>query len=244
MLVASLGALVVFFSVLAYVGSVSAQVGDLRSVVHLTKPVKAYEPITPEALEVTQMPKKWVPDAALGDPSEVIGLVAASDLAAGALVQHGMFIDRPGIRQGFREVAVLVDAETGVAGKIRSGDRVDIIVTTEQKSGTSSLQQASVLVENALVIQVGLPKEVADDKRRGGLARSQQMPVTFALPLRDALKLSYGESFAVKLRLALRGGGDESAVPPDSRQFAATAAGAAPGQSNRVKPRRAAGGSR
>jgi Flp pilus assembly protein CpaB len=214
---ATLGALAVFFTVLAYVGSVSAQVGDLRPVLRLAKPASAYEPITPDMLRVEQMPQKWAPAAALGDASEAVGLVAAADIPAGSLVQQGMLVTRPGIQRGYREVAILVDAETGVAGKVSSGDRVDIIMTTEDDK---KRRTAAYLVTNALVIDVGVPAELAKDDRRGEFTKvTQAVPVTFALPLADALRLSYAESFAVKLRLALRGGGDDAPVPPSQRLY-------------------------
>jgi Flp pilus assembly protein CpaB len=220
---ATLGALAVFFTVLTYVGSVSAQVGELRPVLRLSKAVTAYQPITPDMLEVEQMPQRWAPAAALGDESEAVGMVAAADIPAGSLVQQGMLVTRPGIQRGYREVAILVDAETGVAGKVSSGDRVDIIMTTEDDKNRRT---AAYLVSNALVIDVGVPAELAKDDRRGEFTKvSQAVPVTFALPLADALRLSYAESFAVKLRLALRGGGDDAPVPSRQRLYAPAAAG-------------------
>ena len=43
--------------------------------------------------------------------------------------------------------------------------------------------------------------------------------MTFALAVQDALKLAYAESFAVKVRLALRGGGDTGPLPPGAGVF-------------------------
>jgi Flp pilus assembly protein CpaB len=214
---AAAGALAVFFTVLTYVGNVSAQVGELRPVLRLSKAAKAYDPITPDMLTVERIPRRWAPQAALGDPSEAVGMVAAADLPAGSLVQQGMLVTRPGVQRGYREVAILVDAETGVAGKVASGDRVDIIMTTEDDKQRRS---AAYLVTNALVIDVGVPAELAKDDRRGEFTKvTQAVPVTFALPLADALRLSYAESFAVKLRLALRGGGDDAPIPARQRVY-------------------------
>jgi pilus assembly protein CpaB len=228
---ATMGALAVFFTVLAYVGNVSAQVGDLRPVLRLSESVTAYDPITPDMLTVEQMPRRWAPPAALGDPSEAVGLVAAADIPAGSLVQQGMLVTRPGVQRGYREVAILVDAETGVAGKVTSGDRVDIIMTTEDEK--QQRRAAAYLVTNALVIDVGVPAELAKDDRVGEFAKvTQAVPVTFALPLGDALRLSYAESFAVKLRLALRGGGDDATIPTKQRVYV-------PRPADRLSPARA-----
>jgi pilus assembly protein CpaB len=46
--------------------------------------------------------------------------------------------------------------------------------------------------------------------------------VTFALTTDDALTLAYVESFSVKMRLALRGAGDEETLPDSGRVFNGT----------------------
>jgi len=205
--------LAVFFSVLAFVAEVNAKVGDEIDVVELSNAAPAYRPVTADMLTLRQIPRKWLPAAAITDTRDVVGLVPTSDLPAGTYAQRGMFVNRPGVAAGYREVAVLVDAETGVAGKIKSGDRVDILTTSE---GPNQRQrQAQIWVPNALIIDVGVPEEVERDTRNG-FGQGKAVPVTFALPVKDALRVAYAESFAVKVRLALRGGGDTSSVPqPD-----------------------------
>lgn len=215
---AVLGALVVFFTVLSYVGDVSEEVGDTRPALELDQPVEAYEPITEDMITVVEMPERWLPDAALRDPAEVNGLVAASDLPAGALMQAGMVEERPGIQTGNREIAILVDARTGVAGKVRPGDRVDLIATMQAEEEPP---RAEVIVSDALLIDVGVTTDARNsDRDAQEFGEPQQLvPVTFALSVQDALKVSYAESFATELRLALRGGGDQSVVPDDDRVF-------------------------
>ncbi|MGO1318554.1 MAG: hypothetical protein ACTMIR_16215, partial [Cellulomonadaceae bacterium] len=55
----------------------------------------------------------------------------------------------------------------------------------------------------------------------GDFGVSRGVPVTFALTSEDALRLAYVESFSVKLRLALRGAGDEQELPENERVFPA-----------------------
>lgn len=215
---AGLGALVVFFAILAYVGDVSAQVGSTRRALELTRAVSAYEPVTEDLVRVVEVPERWLPDAAISDPASINGLVAAADLPQGSLLQQGMVRDRPGIRSGNREIAILVDARTGVAGKVRPGDRVDLIATMAADDQPS---RAEVIVSDALLIDVGVTRDSRDnDKSSEDFGEPQTLvPVTFALSVQDALKVSYAESFATELRLALRGGGDESTVPESDRVF-------------------------
>jgi len=215
---AALGALVVFFAVLSYVGDVSAKVGSTRTALELARPVSAYEPISEDMVTVVEVPEKWLPEAALQDPAEVNGLVAAAELPEGAMLQQGMLRERPGIQTGNREIAILVDARTGVAGKVRPGDRVDLIATMEAEDAPP---RAEVIVSDALLIDVGVTSEARNsDRDSQDFGEPQQLvPVTFALSVQDALKVSYAESFATELRLALRGGGDSSVVPDEERVF-------------------------
>lgn len=220
---AGVGALGVYFSVLTYVADVNSRVGSMVTVVTLARGVAPYQPIAADGVELREVPKRWLPDDAILDARDVVGLVSPTELPAGSYAQRGMFVNRPGIQRGFREVAILVDAETGVAGKVSSGDRVDIIATSEPTDNPNS-RQAAILVSNALIIAVGLPEDVEREKRAGGFGSGRAVPVTFALPVQEALKVAYAESFAVKVRLALRGGGDVADVPTGEGLFRVEAA--------------------
>jgi pilus assembly protein CpaB len=121
------------------------------------------------------------------------------------------------VQPGFREVAIMVDAETGVAGKVSPGDHVDIIATI---AGSEDVPARSELwVSNALVLEVGLPRDTDGESSDGGFTSGTGVPVTFALSTEDSLRLAYVESFSVKLRLALRGAGDDESTPDAGRVF-------------------------
>ncbi|MEA4943975.1 MAG: Flp pilus assembly protein CpaB [Propionicimonas sp.] len=212
MVIAVVGALAVFASVLSYVASVNANVGNQVSVVTLSVDVKAYQPVDAGMLTLTRVPEKWLSPSAVRDPGEVVGLVPVADLVAGSYADRSMFTTRPGIAKGYRETAILVDAETGVGGKIRTGDRVDIIATFAAADQTRP-PVASYVVQNAIVIEVGVVQDVERANSGGGFSEGQAIPVTFALPIADSLRLASAESFAVKVRLALRARNDESAIP-------------------------------
>ncbi|MGL5859252.1 MAG: Flp pilus assembly protein CpaB [Angustibacter sp.] len=237
---ASVGALALFFSVLSYVADVDAKVGELVPVVALSRDVPAYQQIVPDDLQLVEAPRRWLPDGVVGDVRDVVGLISPSSLPQGTYAQQGMFTARAGVRTGFREVAILVDAETGVAGKVRPGDRVDVLATlgaadrasADPVSAGSALDQpptdralstrarAQVWVTDALVINVGVAESIDRSTTTSGtLSEGRAVPVTFAVSVRDALRIAYAESFAVKVRLALRGGGDSTAVSPDQRVF-------------------------
>nr|WP_306814351.1 Flp pilus assembly protein CpaB [Actinomyces bowdenii] len=216
-----IGALVTFGLVASYVSSVASQVGPMTTVVTLTRDVESLTSLTEEDVEIKEVPERWVPEQALHTFEETAGLVTAGSYHSGDMLQSGMLEPPPGLQPGYREVAIIVDAETGVAGKVSSGETVDIIATVEDPS--TKVQEAKVVVENALVIDVGVPTAVKEEDASGNFTDEEGVPVTFALTSQDALKIAYAESFAVKVRLALRGEGDDAALDPGSTQYGGAA---------------------
>lgn len=219
LVVTSILAVAVFVGVLSYVRTVSSQVGPETTVLQLNRSVDPLEPVDESMLDRVTVPERWVSETALRDAADAEDLVAAAAYEKGSLLQDGMLIERPGVQPGFREVAIIVDAETGVAGKVEPGDHVDIIATM---GGSGDAKPVSrVWVSNVLVLEVGLPQTLEDPDN---LATSSGLPVTFALSTEDALTLAYVESFSVKMRLALRGAGDEDQLPAEQRVYDGTTA--------------------
>ncbi|MGY4643336.1 Flp pilus assembly protein CpaB [Cellulomonas sp. URHB0016] len=217
LIITALGAIAVFLAVVVYVGGVSSRVGPMTQVLRLTQDVNAFQPVEPDMFESVSVPQRWLPAHPLQDVSQTEGLVAATKLPSGSTMQDGMLVQRPGVQPGYREVAIVVDAETGVAGKVSPGNHVDIIATTAGTDGVA--QRSEIWVSNALVLEVGLPEDVQKSDSAGNFQGGSGVPVTFALTSEDALRLAYAESFSVKLRLALRGDGDDQVLPNDDRVF-------------------------
>ncbi len=126
-----------------------------------------------------------------------------------------MLTTPPEINQGEREVAILVDAATGVAGKIEPGREVDVIASYAAEAGDPDNKikpkpaRSIVIVPGAKVIAVGQPRE----KPASTAADAQQdpatvIPVTFALTKRQELKVAHAQVFAADVRLALLRQGD------------------------------------
>jgi Flp pilus assembly protein CpaB len=213
-----IGAIAVFFSVLVYVGEVNARVGNMVQVLRLTQDVNAFEPIDASVYEVVEVPERWVTPTTLHSENDVVGLVAAAATPAGSVLQGGMVIERPGVQPGYREIAIVVDAETGVAGKVSPGARTDIIATIAATDTAPA--RAEVWVSNALVLEVGVVAGTESQDSLGNFSSGSGVPVTFSLTAEDALRLAYVESFSTKLRLALRGSGDDMVLDPSDQIFA------------------------
>jgi pilus assembly protein CpaB len=215
--VAGVGAVGVMTSVSRYVSTVKTQVGAMTTVLRLGKDLPAFKPLTADMVEGASVPQRWAPKTALRQPGDVLGRVAPSDLPRGSLLLKGMLQPPPELQPGQREVAIMLDAETGVAGKVEPGSVVDIFATFDGNQGTVSRSQ--IIVAGAKVIEVGLPTTKETPTKTGFGEQGKVIPVTFALSVQDSLVLTYAESFATKVRVGLVSGADRRVTPPDARTF-------------------------
>ena len=224
--IAGLGLLAVFVLVASYVADVRAEVDPKVQVLSLTAPAEKDKAIVDDMVELVQMPAQWVPKSAVRDPARLIGQVATADLPAGAILQEGMIGPPPELATGQREIAILVDAETGVAGKIGPGAQVDIVATFAGDDQRGEKPYSAVVVPGARIIDVGEPELKGGRGVQEQAADPQQVvPVTFALKPKQALVVTEAESFATEVRLALLRPGEQSdgkrrvyIRPPDGGQ--------------------------
>jgi pilus assembly protein CpaB len=229
LVIAGIGAVVVFSLISNYVDDVRKNVEPKTQVVVLTRSVPELQPIPPDAVRLKSVPAKWVGAQALRDPSEIGSLVPSTELPAGVELQQGMLIEPPVLEKGQQEVSILINADTGVAGKVRPGDVVDVLATFDPDQATRSPASARTLIRHAHVITVGVPRVAtrpganvasAAAQASGGNEGAQQIlvPVTFALRPTLALRLTYAETYATQIRLALIRPGDESLRLPASKR--------------------------
>lgn len=214
---ATVGAAVVFAMVAGYVSDVRSRVGPTGEALVLARDVAAYEDLAPDVVERTEVPERWLPANALRDPGRLAGRVSPSSLPAGTVLQEGMLEAPPDLEAGQREIAILVDAEAGVAGKVAPGSVVDIAATFSG-DGEDDPPQASFVVERAPVVDVGSPTTAAEEAG-GGFAENEVVPVTFALSVEDSLRLAYVESFAGSVRLLRRSPADDGALTDRERVY-------------------------
>jgi pilus assembly protein CpaB len=218
---AAAGLLGVFALVANYVSDVDTQVGPKVSVLVLTKDAKKNEAISDNMMTEKLIPRRWAPKSAL-DRSQIIGLVAGSDLASGSILQEGMVVSPPQLAQNEREVALLVDASTGVAGKIDEKSRVDIIAAYPGDQNGDKPNRSVVVVAGARVLAVGTPRLKSGGGVQDGNAPAdptQVVPVTFALTKEQELQVSYAQSFAQDVRLALIPPGEDATRGLDETIF-------------------------
>ncbi|MFG3252593.1 Flp pilus assembly protein CpaB [Streptomyces sp. NPDC048172] len=224
-------ALAAFAGVLAVIRNVESKVGDETTAYELKEDVPAYKALDESHVKKVSMPKRWLPETAVTNLSDIRHRIAVNPLKKGSLLQSDMMAKRPELAAGEQEIAIMIDAETGVAGKINPGSRVNIYATFEGEQRDSSKggankspSQSKVIVSQAKVIDVGeltpLKKHGDDaDDQRARQREREGVPITFALSTVDAQRVAYAESFAENVRLALVAPGDDAEVPEDDRTY-------------------------
>ncbi|GHH21794.1 Flp pilus assembly protein CpaB [Streptomyces rubradiris] len=217
LILSALCALGAFAGVLSFVHDVNTKVGPETTAYRVRSEVKPYTTLDADQFEKVEMPRRWLSGNAVTDLAQIRGKIAVTTLRAGSLLQTDMIVDRPALQPGQQEVAIMVDAATGVAGKITPGSRVNVYATFEgRKEGDPD--QSKVIVTNARVLDVGriTALDPDDDSRR---RPTDAVPITFALSTLDAQRITYAESFAQRVRLALVAPGSETSVPDQDRTY-------------------------
>lgn len=238
LIIAAVGAIAVFLGVVAYVGSVSAEVGPRVTVYRAATDIGTFQSVSPEAdVEAVELPQKYVTDQMVTSLDQLAGQKARSAISEGAIVQTDSLTPVSALEDGEREVTINFDSAQGINGRVQPGDVVDVVAAfareRDDQSGGTEYRRADIpynvagmLVSDAEVIAVGQPT-VLDELGTGQAAGqaavegvAEVVAVTFAVPVDDATRLSYGEAFAVSMRL-MRSGNNEtgSQVTDDDRSF-------------------------
>ncbi|GAA0579898.1 Flp pilus assembly protein CpaB [Streptomyces crystallinus] len=217
LLVSLLCAAGAFAGVLSVIHDANSKVGPEVTAYRVKDRIEPYKELKSSQFEKTSMPKRWLPDNAVTDLSAIRGMIAVTRLRAGSLLQTDMIVKRPELRPGEQEIAIMIDAATGVAGKIKPGSSVNIFATfAAAKQGDTP--QSKIIVSGARVLDVGelTPLDPGRDDRN---KTTEAVPITFALGTLDAQRVAYAESFAQHVRLALVAPGGDLPVPPGDRTY-------------------------
>ena len=202
-------ALGAFAGVLSVIRDVNSKVGPEVTAYRLKSDIAPYKELTAGQFEKISMPKRWLSETAVTSLAEIRGKIAVTQLEKGSLLQTDMIVDRPELEAGQQEIAIMIDASTGVAGKINPGSRVNIYATFKAEDNDKGVDQSKLIVADARVLDVGKltalePGQSSSDRRR---TANEAVPVTFALGTADAQRVAFAESFAEHVRLALVAGG-------------------------------------
>ncbi|ELS56207.1 Flp pilus assembly protein CpaB [Streptomyces viridochromogenes] len=218
LLLSVLCALGAFAGVLSVISDVKSKVGPEVTAYRVKTSVPPYTQLSASQFEKIDMPERWLSQNAVTDLREIRGKIAVTTLREGSLLQSDMIVDQPALRTGEQEVAIMIDAATGVAGKITPGSSVNVYATFEgQRDGDPD--QSKLIVENARVIDVGELTALRPDEGDRDREPTDAVPITFALKTIDAQRITYAESFAQEVRLALVAPGGDSDIDATDRTY-------------------------
>ncbi|MFJ3710804.1 Flp pilus assembly protein CpaB [Streptomyces sp. NBC_01387] len=220
LLLSALCAIAAVVGVLSVIRNVNAKVGPEVTAYRVRSDIAPYQQLTAGDFEETRMPRRWLSDNAVTDLGQIRGKIAVTPLHKGSLLQTDMIVRQPELAPGEQEIAIMIDASTGVAGKITPGSSVNIYATFKG-DGKNVPDTSKVIVSGARVVDVG--KITALDPNQNENDRTRQatdaVPITFALKTLDAQRVAYAESFATHVRLALVAAGGGGAVAQRDRTY-------------------------
>lgn len=191
--------LAVFFAVSNYVEDVDSQVGPRITVYEVAKPIDAYSPLGTSSLNAIEVPRRWAAPTAVTSLRELEGRRVSFPLATGTVVTSDMLIPSTDLSPTEREIAINVNSVTGVAGRVRPGDRVDIVAVFADVPGLP--KQARVLVRDVRIVSIGGQQTITVDDEESVANTKDVVPVTLALEPEDALSVTYAAAFAQEVRL-------------------------------------------
>jgi pilus assembly protein CpaB len=159
--------------------------------------------ITQDLVYVREIPEEAVHPKAVHDIDTVIGMIAKYEILEGEQIVLDRLYredERIGLVSSvpnhMRAVAVPVDEVVGVAGFVKPGDKVDVLVTASGVGNTGDV--AFTVLEDIEVLAVA---QETEDKSQGKAKVSTS--VTLAVTPSQAERLALAEEIG-KLRLALR----------------------------------------
>lgn len=189
-----------FVGVTGYVRDVRADVGDRVTVFRAAGTIDPYVPLTAADLEPFEMPARWAPPTSVRDAGQLLGRRIPFAVRGGTILTDDMLVPPSDLSPTEREIAINVSAVTGIGGRVRPGDRVDIYAVFGSVDGLAP--QVRVLVRNVRVVSVGGEQSVSALDEETGLALERDvLAVTLALEPDDALAVTYANAFADEVRL-------------------------------------------
>lgn len=158
-LVASIG----INQVLANRGQTIVKHGETQPICVAVADVEMFDPVVATVVKLEQWPKDKVPAGAIANLADAEGRRAKTKIFAGEPLLDGKLLPKGEtgagasqlVPKGFRTVGVKVDMDSGLAGLIKPGDRVDVLVFVQANRQMNVLETATYTVlQNVKVFAV------------------------------------------------------------------------------------------
>lgn len=187
---------------------------ESESVVVAKINIPAKTRISVDMLQETSVPLQYVQPGALKELPKVVGSMTREDLIAGEqMVERRLWV--PGAQSGFsgvipagkRALTVAASEVTGVAGLVKAGDYVDVLITFDAQTVGDAVTQ--IAMQNIPVLSVnrdslaGPDKEASRKEPAKEAALAKVVNITLAVTPEDAARITMAEEKG-KVRFALR----------------------------------------
>jgi pilus assembly protein CpaB len=188
-------------------GSQEAAVAEVMTTQVMAKVrIPAGARIAADMLETSQIPVKYAQSSGIRDAKTVVGQYALADILPGEVVAAGRVATEKTtgelpykIPEGTRAITVPVNALSGVAGLLKPGHYVDVLVSYKTSDTLVDLKVVTLL-QNVLVLAVG-----PEMQKKEGVQAVEN--VTLAVAPADAEIVTLGESIG-RLKLVARPPGE------------------------------------
>lgn len=163
--------------------------------------------LTPEMMQLQEFPSGAIPEGHFTNLEAIKDRVLLIDLKRSELLLESKLAPLGTTSGGVaavtdidkRAMSVKVDDVIGVAGFIKPGDRVDVMVTIEPEGGKQANMMSKIILENVKVLATGTQME---RKGKDEEPKSVQV-ITLEVDVEEAEKLALASTQG-RLRLALR----------------------------------------
>ncbi len=182
---------------------------DMVEVVVAAADIPQNSTITEDMLTLAYYPINTVPQSVVTNPASVVGKLARFPLSKGEqfLLSKVMVIGdeeneelAERIKSGHRAFTITVDNTNGIAGHLRVGDRIDIIITRQEEDESIT----AYCLQNISVIAIG--NSVPNQKPNNPVL--EYGSITLEVTAEDCLLLQSNIMNGL-MRIVLRGFGDE-----------------------------------
>lgn len=140
------------------------EIEDFRTVVTAATRIPAKTMVKKEMLEVKEIPVRYISENAVTATEDALGKITKSEILPGEVLRSeklsGTKEGRDGlaysVTPGKRAVTVSVNDVTGVAGLLRTGDRIDVLGTIDAQtgSGQEKASSTSFLIQNIEILSL------------------------------------------------------------------------------------------
>lgn len=184
--------------------------GNFVSVAVATRDIPAKTALTAQMFTMESVPSKYINGDAVVEPNELSGKLTTSPVYAGEQILSSRLSGKGDLSEGMafivpageRALTISVNEVSGLAGLIKPGDRVDVLVTFEDGDGTV---MTSTILQKIKVLATG---QQMSDEGAQDIAEGIYQTVTLSVTPQQAQPLALATEKG-STRLMLRSHEDE-----------------------------------